>query len=140
MRDLSVGPDRSGEEDSMTPCPKGKTRKQLKAAKDRRASIVQKLVRAACCARDLFCRVGTDSLLYDHTPVFTECSPVQEWAHMHSHRRSQTRGQAAEKRHTTMGSLMLCRHHHAEYDAHQLKITALTRAGADGPLKFTRAR
>lgn len=124
---------------SQLPLPKGRTRKQIKAKKDRAEATVKKSVRAACVKRDRYCRVGLWTAGLKHPPVWLgTCAGPAEWAHLHSHRRAQTRGQAAEKRHTTAGSLCLCRFHHAEYDAHRMKITALTRRGADGPLRFSR--
>jgi len=105
-------------------CPKGKTRKQLKAAKDRAEMKVIKRVRAQCVVRDGLCR------LMGCGP----CSGVSEWCHMHSKRRSQTRNQAPEKRHTTAESFMACTSHHAAYDAHQILVEPLTEKGADGAM------
>jgi hypothetical protein len=123
--------------------PKGRTRKQAKAKKDRSESAVKRAVRKACVDRDGHCRIREwedhpDDWHADDLAPCHSFSTTGEHAHMHSHRRSQTRGQAAEKRHTTRASLMLCADHHQQYDAHQLRITALTRSGADGPLKFRR--
>ena len=69
-----------------------------------------------------------------------DCNGASEWAHMHSRRRSKTRGMSPEHRHDTAHSLMLCHFHHGEYDAKRLIISALTRTGADGPLKFKRTK
>jgi hypothetical protein len=114
--------------------PKGPTSQTLKARKARAEAAMKRAVRKACVKRDEWCRI-----LYQETPPeLWGCDGPSEWAHLHSHRRSQTRGQAADKRHTTAGSLMLCRVHHQQYDAHKLRITCLTRKGADGPLKFRR--
>lgn len=131
---------------SQLPLSKGRTRNSLKAKKDRAEATVKKYVRALCADRDNFCRTrmpldGDTAQTAD--PFLTwpwcgRCNGPLEWAHMHVKRRSQTRGQAPEIRHTTKDSLMLCRFHHQEYDAHRLKITALTRRGADGPLRFSR--
>lgn len=128
--------------------PKGPTRKQLKARADRGEAKVKKSVRAQCDARDGDCRIGwhnaVDEIKDVYGPelfvpsLYDGCDGPPQWAHLHSHRRSQTRGQAATKRHTTAGSLMLCAEHHQQYDAHQLQIRCLTRQGADGPLRFTR--
>lgn len=108
---------------------KGKTRAQLKAAKDRLEARVKKSVRAICVDRDGHCRAG----LHVQTP----CAGESQWAHMHEKRRSKTRGQAPEARHMTEWSLMLCRTHHDAYDGRtrpRLFITALTEHGADGML------
>ena len=113
-----------------------KTRKQLKARKVRREAAVKQDVRAACVSRDGFCRVVAALLNdYDVRP-----RGESEWAHMHAKRRSKTRGQDPEERHTTADSLMLCRFHHDAYDGRtrpRLTIEALTDRGADGPLQFT---
>ena len=126
--------------------PKGRTRKQLKARKDRQEARIVKLVRAACAVRDGYCRRRRDQV--DNRLMFQDaytaieihsCDGPSEWAHFGGKRRARTRGQAPEVRHTTAGSLMLCRSAHADYDAGRLKITALTRHGCDGRLKFKRA-
>lgn len=122
--------------------PKPEPRARTKGRKDRAEAKVKTSVRAQCVDRDYTCRVGFSKSL-DVVPRSvwdTYCEGPDQWAHLHSHRRSQTRGQAATKRHTTAGSLILCAEHHQQYDAHQLRITALTRKGADGPLKFSRAK
>ena len=130
---------------SVLALPKGKTRKQLKARRDRADARVEQSVRAECVERDGHCRISS----WEDHPDDWHADDLQqpddfsegpsEHAHMHSRRRSQTRNQAPEIRHDTKHSLMLCRFHHAEYDAHRLLITALSRKGADGPLKFRRA-
>lgn len=132
------------------PNAKPEPRKRTKGRKLRAEGKVKTSVRAACVARDFECRLGAGtsadwpqgadrfiplSLFFD-----LPCAGLSEWAHMHAKRRSQTRGQAPERRHDTAHSLMLCKFHHQEYDAHRLRITALTRKGADGPLKFRRAK
>lgn len=128
-------------------CPKPPKRKTLKGRKLRAESKVTQQVRAACVARDGDCRLTAWLQLSDmHVgnmladALGRSCGGESEWAHMHSRRRSKTRGMAPEVRHDTQHSLMLCTFHHGEYDAKRLKITALTRKGADGPLKFTRAK
>ncbi len=131
-------------------CPKPESRKRVKGWKDRAEAKQIKTVRATCVERDGKCRVfktltgehGGWAILGALVQLEMEylCDGPSEWAHMHSRRRSQTRNQSPEQRHDTAHSLMLCRFHHAEYDAHRLHITALTRKGADGPLKFRRAK
>jgi hypothetical protein len=126
--------------------PKGELRRQARGRKARAEVAVKRAVRMTCADREGYhCRLWTFAgpALRDGfnvPPYMAACSGPLEWAHLHSHRRSQTRGQAPTKRHTTAGSLMLCRYHHQEYDAHRLFITCLTRKGADGPLKFRRAK
>lgn len=68
---------------------------------------------------------------------FPACGGPSEWAHLRPHARFQTRGEAPERRHTTAGSLMLCRLMHHLYDAHRMAIEAEDAdRGADGPLRF----
>lgn len=129
------------------PQPKPEPRKRTKGRQQRQAAKVVKSVRAQCVSRDGYCRIQQDWLRSpDPSPLARECTHIafpSEWAHMHVKRRSQTRGLPPEIRHTTKDSLMLCSRHHAEYDNKakpRLFITALTRKGADGPLKFTRAK
>ena len=104
-------------------------------------------VRAHCVERDGDCAIisRTPTRWHDVTDpsLILDCRGESEWAHMHDRRRSQTRGREPEDRHDVQHSLMLCTLHHAQYDGRanpRLHITALTRKGADGPLKFTRAR
>lgn len=123
--------------------PKGKTRQQIKGRKDRTESKVKKLVRSVCVIRDGRCRVWKDTFTMALHDIIGWCEGESQWAHMHSRRRSQTRGQAPDVRHDSRHSFMLCRFHHDAYDARstpRLLITALTRQGADGPLKFRRAK
>lgn len=117
---------------SRSELPKGRTRKQLKARRDRDEAKVKRAVRAACLERDGYCRVWPSRVHID-----LELAGPSEWAHMHVARRSKTRGQDATERHATATSLMLCRAHHTAYDGKTLVIEALTDKGADGPLKFT---
>lgn len=112
-----------------TACPKPEPRKKVKARATRQARTVVKDVRAAVVERDGMCRVPAR---------LGPCQGVLEWAHMHSHRRSKTRGQPAEDRHTSEGTLMLCSFHHLQYDVHALRIEPLTDQGANGELKFER--
>lgn len=120
---------------------KGVKRSTLKGREDRAEAKVKKAVRTACVQRDDYCRMSTGwGDVYPVTALAIRCVGPSEWAHMHIRRRSQTRNQAPEIRHDTAHSLMLCKFHHQEYDAHRLIITALTRKGADGPLKFRRGK
>jgi len=126
------------------PLVKGKTRKQIKARRDRAEARVKKSVRQLCVDRDGYCRLSSEA--WENHPddwhddaLNDTCDGPAQWAHLHSHRRSQTRGQTATRRHTTFGSLMLCVEHHQQYDAHQLQILIVGNDGCDGSLEF-RAR
>lgn len=122
----------------------------LQRTRNRRRRVegkVKKSVRAQCVLRDGPCRFGMPSMeaiTLDRragTMNFASpgCAGPSEWAHMHSRRRSQTRNRAPEIRHDTQHSFMACQRHHDQYDGRQrprMFVTALTRKGADGPLKF----
>lgn len=95
--------------------PKGSA-KRLKAAAARQEAKQAKAVRAACVTRDGYC------VLEAREFGFRQCAGPSEWAHLGEHRRSKTRGQAPERRHTTAGSAMLCRGHHTAYDAHKIDL------------------
>lgn len=119
--------------------PKGRTRKQIKAKADRAEALVEKLTRAACVLRDGHCRMtaGGDDVFIGAVKLMSmPCEGPSEWAHFGKKRRARTRGMQPEERHTTAGSLMLCQVMHRAYDSGWLKITALTRHGCDGRLKF----
>lgn len=105
-------------------CPKGKTRKQLRAAKDRQEMKVIKRVRAKCVVRDGFCRLMG----------IGPCFGVSEWCHMHAKRRARTRNMKPEVRHTTAESFMGCTSHHDAYDAFKIALEPMTAKGADGPM------
>ena len=114
-------------------------------AKRRRAEDpVKRAVRADCVERDGYCVlqriVPRDVIAADLFPI--DCNGPSQWTHMHARRRSQTRNQAPEVRHDTRYSFMACERHHDQYDGrhyrYRLFVTALTRAGADGPLKIRR--
>lgn len=113
------------------------TRKQSKSRKDRTEAAVKKAVRAECAERDGACRIGDWEMnpddIHDDDLESDPCDGRSEWAHLGEKKRFKTRGQAPEVRHTTAGSLMLCRHHHGRYDAGKLTITG---ASADGVLEF----
>ncbi len=89
-------------------------------AKRRRAEMsVAKVVRAACVARDGFCRLMG----------LTPCSGPSQWAHLK--KRSQTRGMAPEARHSTAYSMMACQKHHQMQETGEIHIS-LDDRGADG--------
>ncbi len=127
------------------PGPMARARAKRKRADD----AVAKAVRAACVERDGYCRFGLpnsdrgDVVVFGGGLYWTVCSGPSQWAHMHSRRRSQTRNQAPNVRHDTAHSFMACQRHHDRYDnksTPRLYVTALTKAGADGPLKFRRGK
>lgn len=133
---------------TIHPQPKpAKTRRQLKARQDRQEAQIKRLVRAAVVVRDGTCRLLAaelsavhDVVLYPNVDRHRCAGNPGEWAHFGDKRRSRTRGQAPEIRHTTAGSLMLCKTAHEAYEAGRLRITALTRNGCDGRLKFALAK
>src|SRR5260221_361379 len=104
-------------------CPKpAKTRKQVKGRKDRREAKVNKSVRAQCVDRDGECRL---QIVVDDKNVIWPmelCIGKSEWAHLGTKKRFKTRGQAADQRHSTWGSLMFCARHHRDYDRARLVI------------------
>ena len=124
--------------------PKPEPRTRTKGRKTRQEQAVKTSVRAQCVVRDGVCRAHwferdlhgdtLDALCF----LDFSCDGPSEWAHLRGHRRSTTRGQPPERRHTTQHSVMLCRHHHRMEEAGQLIITAHTRYGCDGPLRFRR--
>lgn len=122
--------------------PKGPTRKTLKGRKTRAERVVKKSVRELCVERDGHCRVEFGTLnddieqLYDDLIAHACCDSPSEWAHLKGARRSQTRGQAPERRHTTATSLILCRRHHQLEEAGRLIVRPLTADGCNGPVRF----
>ncbi len=108
--------------------PKGVPRKLAKARSDRAEAKVIKRVRAIVEARDGRCRLYWDAWS-------SVCDGPSEWAHFGDKKRFKTRKMSPEQRHTTAGSLMLCRKHHADYDQGRLVILAGP-DGCDGPLQF----
>ncbi len=119
------------------------TTARARAKRKRADDAVAKAVRAACVERDDHCRIGDLETLYYGVPLGAGCAGPLQWTHMHSRRRSQTRNQAPDVRHDTRHSFMACQRHHDQYDNRdkpRLYVTALTRAGADGPLKFRRGK
>lgn len=111
--------------------PKGPTAR-YRAKRRRAEQPVAKSVRVQCVERDGYCRYGKD------TPL-TPCAGPSEWAHLGEKKRAKTRGMKLEQRHTTAGSLMLCRKHHDAYDQRRgarLWIHPRTEDGANGSLQF----
>ena len=117
--------------------------KREKAKKDRAEAKVKKEVRAKVAARDGHCRLLQLCFNPYEPHEFGDCASGSEWAHLVS--RAKTRKMAPELRHTTQTSVMLCGgpdggHHYAHDKGtgeKKLKIEALTKRGADGPLRFT---
>lgn len=118
---------------SQSPISKGTPRKLAKGRKDRAEAKVEKRVRAEVETRDGHCRFSQSNVMA------AVCNGPSEWAHFGDKKRFKTRGMVPDARHTTAGSLMLCRKHHSEYDAGRLAIEALTASGCDGLLSFKRA-
>lgn len=129
----------------LHPQPKPRTRRQVKAKKDRSEDKTKRIVRALCVERDGDCRLGdweqnpddwhSDSLEGD------ACEGPSQWCHMKHKSRAKTRGQSPQIRHTTADSFMACQKHHAQYDGRQtprLFIFAFTDLGADAMLSFAR--
>jgi hypothetical protein len=111
-----------------------------RAARRRREGPVAKKVRAACVERDGHCRYWLERFVNPFMEDIADCDGPSQWAHFGEKVRAKTRNMKPEQRHTTWGSLMLCRLHHDQLDGRQhprLKIEALTKFGADGPLAFT---
>ena len=125
---------------SGLPFPKGEPKKKTKARDKRKERVVVGDVRGDVVGRDGYCRLHWlhDATRRQTAEIFGQCSGKSEWAHFGEHKRSKTRGRPADERHTTAGSLMLCKRHHTDYDEHRLDIMTLTPRGCDGQLKFIR--
>src|SRR5688500_15406246 len=97
------------------PQAKPEKRRTTKGRKRRAERTVKQSIRSRCADRDGYCRIGGRDGTQEvdiHKSTMAWCQGVSEWAHLRGYRRSQTRGQAPERRHTTMHSLMLCSRHH----------------------------
>jgi len=118
--------------------PKPLPHRRTKGRRKRREAKVVKAVRPQVVARDGYCRLSEAARL--HPDEFGECSGPSEWSHYNAtHRRSKTRGQPPEERHTTAGSMMLCRKHSHDYDQNRTDITVQDEArGCDGPVTAKR--
>ncbi len=112
--------------------PAGPTAK-YRAKRRRAETAIAVLVRAKCVERDGYCRVSQES---DDMFRRAMCDGPSEWAHFDEKKRAKTRGMTGEERHTTEGSLMLCRQHHEQYDHGILQIIDLTPRGCDGSMHF----
>lgn len=98
----------------MTALPKGKTRKQLKARKDRAEANVKKAVRAQCVEMDGYCLLCSD-----------DCKGPSEWAHLPPRTRAQTRNRAPDFRHALDYTAMLCQWHHDHVDGRLLPMLVI---------------
>lgn len=114
--------------------PKGTPRRIVKARKDRQEARIKRVVRAECVKRDGLCRYWHD--VFAACFVSVDCSGPSEWAHLERSKRARTRGMKPELRHTTAGTVMLCRFHHAQYDAGTITVKLRTNRGADGTLEW----
>jgi hypothetical protein len=112
--------------------PKGPTRAELKGKLDYREKQIIQRNRAKCERRDGFCRIGHWGDLA--IELFGECYGKSEWNHFD--KRSLTRNEDPEDRHSTTCTGMLCASHHRMVDAHDIKFEYLTEEGADGPMAF----
>ena len=104
---------------------------RYRAQRRRAEQPVIKSVRGACVKRDGYCRYAANAGTID------DCSGPSEWAHIGPMKRAHTMGMQPEERHTTAGTMMLCKRHHDQYDGRQkprLLISALTEDGAEGPM------
>lgn len=86
------------------------------------------VIRAQVLGRDGSCRLRG-------VKAMGLCAGPTEWAHW-PRKRSQTRGEAAARRHATTGSLALCRKHHQAQEAGKIVIEACSGKQCDGPLVF----
>lgn len=100
-------------------------------------SVIQ-AVRAEVAYRDGRCRLrGVD---VGGRRIFGSCEGPSEWAHW-PRKRSQTRNESPSQRHTSVGSLMLCRFHHQRQERGEIQIAAEHVArGCNGPLSFSNER
>lgn len=118
--------------------PKGEPRKRTKGRRKRQERAVVQDVRPQVMARDGYCRLSEAARL--HPAEFGNCEGPSEWSHYNAtHRRSKTRGKPPEERHTTAGSMSLCRRHSQDYDQNRTDIQVLDeKRGCDGPVRATR--
>lgn len=102
------------------------SRKTLNGRADRAEKKTKTHVRIECVDRDNYCR--TTEMMRD------VCQGPSEWSHIEP--RSATRGMAPDRRHSTRTSMMLCRKHHQQLDAHLWDPHFIDDdKGADGPIE-----
>jgi hypothetical protein len=114
---------------------KGPTRAELKGSFDYRERQIIKANRAYCERRDGDCRIGYWGEIA--IALFGECMSTSEWNHFR--RRSKSRGEPPEERHSTEVTGMLCGRHHDMVDEHEIDFVYLTSKRADGLMKFWNA-
>ena len=124
--------------DAVLAFPKPEPHKKAKARAKRSEKVVESEVRSAVVDRDGYCRFYrlNDTARRHVAAKFTPCYGKSEWGHLPWKRRSRTRGMAPAVRHQTTGSAMFCKHHHEMVDSYEINVVALTKYGADGPLRF----
>lgn len=108
------------------------TRKRVKGRKARAEVKVKRAVRAECVTRDGHCLVAT------RIGIVGECRGQSVWSHFAGHRRSQTRGMAPERRHTTLFSGMLCQRHDRLEETGQYEVVYRTVDYANGSVDWQR--
>ena len=111
---------------------KGPTRAERKGSLGYRERQIIQRNRAHCERRDGDCRIG----YWGDTAValFGECFGTPEWNHFR--RRSKSRGEPPEERHSTEVTGMLCGRHHDMVDEHEIDFDYLTEKRADGLMAF----
>lgn len=118
--------------------PKPLPHRRTKGRRKRQERKVVQDVRPVVMDRDGYCRLSEAARL--HPDEFGACEGPSEWSHYNAtHRRSKTRGQPPEMRHTTAGSMSLCRKHSQDYDQNRLDIEVQDAArGCNGPVTAKR--
>ena len=108
-----------------------------KGAKARADKKVADRVRLEVFDRDGGCRFphGLPSTALQVSQLAV-CEGPLEWAHLPDWRRSRTVNQDPEDRHTTAGSMVLCRRHHEMLDQGQLDIRPTATFGADSVIEW----
>lgn len=103
----------------------------LRQSKADREQLIIKKVRAEVFDRDQGCRFPQEGR--DDQP----CYGPLEWAHLPEYRRSRTMGQDPMHRHTTSGTVCLCRLHHGLLDRNRMRVVVLSDEGANGQLQWS---
>lgn len=112
--------------------PKGPTRAERKGSIGYRERQIIQRNRAHCERRDGDCRIGYWG--GSAVALFGECFGTPEWNHFR--RRSKSKGEPPEVRHSVEITGMLCGRHHDMVDEHEIDFDYLTETRADGPMKF----
>lgn len=111
---------------------KGPTRKELKGSEDYRERQIIQRNRAHCVRRDGDCRIGYWGAVA--VALFGECMGTPEWNHFR--RRSASRGEPPEVRHSVEVTGVLCGRHHDMVDQHEIDFEYLTSKRAEGLMAF----